>query len=178
MYLTDNLVNAFNRLHRSRTATPQHLRNLANWFETYPEAIDPREQHFRAEDKENDLFTLVFEDRSPLRLLLHEWRWLRLLFKPGNTAGLFKATSTHYTSDTALDKFATIIVLVAGVCLLLGPMWAVHLIREDTHRFAIITGFTSAFTGLAFLAAGHRPLAILVATAVYAAVPIVSLQRQ
>lgn len=173
----DNLVNAFGQVRKNQTARPEHVQNLNNWFVNRPEAIDPLEQHFRDENKQSDLFPLVLKERSPLRLFLGQAKWLRLLFPPRNFAGQAISPSTHYTSETALDRLTNAIILIVGLCLLFGPMWGLHFINSNTNRLAIITGFVSAFTGLTFLAAGQRPFEILAATAAYAAVLMVYLQN-
>lgn len=165
-------------MRKNQTARAHHIRNLDTWFGNYPEAIDAREQHFREEDKQGDLFPIVLKERSPLRLLIGQSRWLRRIFKPRASTIQADSDDTWYTSETALDRLTNTFILLAGLLLLFGPMWALHFVGNDTNRLAIITGFVSAFTGLTFSAAGQRPFEILAATAAYAAVLSVYLQEQ
>lgn len=164
-------------MRKSPTARDHHVRNLDSWLMTYPGAVNPKEQHFRNPEKRSDLFPIIFRERSPLRLFVGEIKWLRYVFKPQSTAGRFESSATWYTSETALDWLTTAIILVIGLCLLFGPMWALHFVGDNKKRLGIITGFVSAFTGLTFSAAGQRPFEILAATAAYAAVLMVYLQN-
>lgn len=172
--LLDNFVNAFGQVRKNPTARAHHIRNLRNWTTNHPQAVDPSEQHFLAANTERDLFPVVYKERSPLRLLLGEWRWLRLSFKPCNRAGQVKPESTHYTSETAMDWLAQAIFLFVSLAFLSGGLWTLHYVNKDTTRLAIITGFVAAFTSWTSLATGWRSFEVLAATGVYAAVLMMS----
>lgn len=172
----DNSVNAFSQVRKYPTAQDRHVSNLRNWFKNNREAIVPAEQHFLTPGKERDLFPVVLKEKSPLRRVLGRWNWLRYLFVPRSKVGQVDSPATHYTSETALDRFTNTVILAAGLCLLFGPMWWLHWVSKDIYRLGIITGFVTAFTSLASSAAGQRPFEILAATAAYAAVLMVYLQ--
>lgn len=150
------------------------LQNLQRWFKNHPGAIIDKELHFLDEDVQNDLFPIVQEEQSPLRMLLGRWRWLRFRFTPQNTAGQVKHPTGTYTSETALDTLMSVIVVLVGLGLLMGTMWILHCVKGDMKRLSIVTGFGTAFTTLTCAATRHRPVEILVITAICAGVLMVS----
>lgn len=69
-------------------------------------------------------------------------------------------------------------VIVPGLGMLIGPLWWLNYVVDDAKRLAIITGFVLAFAfGLGLIASG-KPFETLGATAAYAAVLMVFMQRQ
>ncbi|KAK5173135.1 uncharacterized protein LTR77_003257 [Saxophila tyrrhenica] len=171
-------VNSFAEVKARPTARRHHIRNLENWFKTYPNAIDPEEQHFRRGDQflEGDLFPIISKQQPPLRLALGQWRWLRFQFQLRPRDDRIGSDQIIYTSEKGLDLFTNMLVLVLGLLLLFAPMWWLNFVVNDVHRLAVITSFVAAFTGVVWAAAGQRPFEILAATAAYAAVLMVFLQ--
>ena len=156
------------------TARPHHIRNLENWFITYPYAIDVDEQHFGLKD--GDLFPIKARPRAPLGTLLEQSGWLTASFDMKPKAGRAKSSSATYYSDTGLDYFVSILILIDGLCLLFGPVWWLSYVTTNSYRLAIITAFASFFTRRLLLAAGQRPFEILGASAPYAAVLMLYVQ--
>jgi hypothetical protein len=163
------------------TASKHHRKNLENFFHNYPGAIIRTEQHFKEADGayyESDLFPIATKERTPLRLFLGQWQWLRSRFSLKNRADRLKTDSTRYTSEKGLDRFTTTVIIAVGLGLLYGPMWWLNFISNDSCRLAIITGFVTMFTVLIWAAAGNqRPFEVLAAAAAYAAVLMVFMQN-
>jgi len=155
------------------TARAHHLRNLDTWFANYPNAVHPNEQHFRDEDKRHDLFPINYEERPPLRSLMGRGPWLRALFRVRRPSRHGQGFTTLH-SDTGLDRFTDAIILGLGLCFLIGPIWCLRVVANRMVRLGIITAFATAFTLLAWSATRRKPLEILIVTAVYTAVLIMS----
>ena len=147
------------------TASSRHLSNLKNWLETYPEAIDPQEQHF--EGKEGDLFPIIRRQRSPLASILHKFEFLRFLFPVTTRPDRFASSSTIYHSDIAFEYMIFVVT---------GPMWWLHYVEEPTTMLGIITAFVTLFAVWLWIAAGPRQFEVLLGTAAYAAVLYIYIQ--
>lgn len=76
----------------------------------------------------------------------------------------------------SLDRFTNVVILCVGLSLLFGSIWWLYLVMENRTWLGIILGFVTAFTFLAWSAAGQRPFEVMAATAAYAAVLMVYLQ--
>ena len=177
----DGFVNSFSEIKAKPTARQYHIGNLENWLKTHPYAVLTSEQHFKDPKTghllEGDLFPIVSKDRSPLRLVVDRWRWLRFQFRLGQRNDRIESDHIAYTSEKGLDCFTNMLILVLGLALLFGLIWWLNFVADDVHRLAIITGFITAFTCVVWAAVGQRPLEILAATAAYAAVLMVFLQN-
>ena len=179
MHTTDDLASSFSQIKSRPSAQEHELRNLKNWFETYPQAIDPLEQHFLDKDHqplEGDLFPIVARPKSPLRWLLHKSRFLRFRFPLKHRPDRIKSPLTKYHSDTGFDNMVCTITVLIGLALLFAPMWCLHYVNEMTYMLAIITGFVTLFAFWLWVAAGPRQFEILLGTAAYAAVLYIYLQ--
>ena len=172
------MADLYARTRSKPTARSCHVENLNNWNATYPEAIDPNEQHNFVKERRGDLYTVVARAKSPLRLFLEKWRPLRFSYtlSVSERPDRAQASSTRYHSDTGLDIFTCMVVLVAGLCLIFGPMWWLSFVSKDSYRLGIITGFVTVFTVWLWASAGQRPFEMLAATAAYAAILMVFLQ--
>ncbi|KAF2723048.1 hypothetical protein K431DRAFT_283210 [Polychaeton citri CBS 116435] len=169
-----DLINAFAGIKQHPTATGQQMRNFANWEHNYPEAIRKDERHF--DRNQGDVFPVTSKPKAPLRALIEQSRLIRFFFAIPAKEGRASEPGLSYFSNTGLDIFASIFVLVAGLALLFGPMWWLNFVQDDVKRLWIITGFVTAFTSWLWCAAGPRPFEILAATAAYAAVLMVFMQ--
>lgn len=156
-------------MHRSETAQEHHVRKLKDWFVNHPGAIDPGEQHLRDESKQNDLFPIVLEYRSPLRMVLR-----------GLRSSMFSLTQWHCARDShsqlvwePSEWLTNMVILFVGLLFLVGPMWAMYFTQPGKVQLGIATAFLALFTSLAIFYASQKPFEILAATAAYAAVMMV-----
>ncbi|TKA72458.1 hypothetical protein B0A55_06891 [Friedmanniomyces simplex] len=164
----NDLVNSFSQLKAKQTADDRQCQNIENWFETYPNAIDPDEQHFR--DQQGDLFPLLATPKSPLITLLQRLRLLRFRFTLSKRPDRIDSPYTRYTSEHGMETAISIITLVVGLGMLFASVWWLNFVEENKHRLGIITGSVSLFTVWSWLAAGNKPFEILAAVAGYTAV--------
>jgi len=86
------------------------------------------------------------------------------LFRSQRESHISSCTTTYY-SHTKLDSAVYAVIIVAGLLLLISPMWALQFVTEDVKRLAIITGFILVFTALLSSATVAKPFEVLAATA-------------
>ena len=171
----DDLVNSFSSVQSRPTARRRQMRNLENWFATYPHAINSDEE--RSMLQEGDMFSMVSRLKTPLWLGAERWQWLRSLFRlTGKRKDRVDSIATLYHSNRGFEAFSTALVILCGLASLIGPLWWLNFVTQSTKRLGIITGFVCLFTTLLWSAAGHRPFEILGATAAYAAVLMIFMQ--
>lgn len=150
---------------RERRAREYQINNVKNWLHNHPLAITYEEQAFI--QKEGDLFTLVPRTRSPLQKVLEKWQALGrtgLFRKPQRDDRLFSETTTYH-SNARMEFFASGVVIITGLMLLLGPMWALQFVTDNVKRLGIITGFVMLFTMAIYIASAAKPFEVLAATA-------------
>lgn len=75
-----------------------------------------------------------------------------------------------------LDVFASILVVLVGLCFLFAPMWWLAFVSNQVYRLAIITVGVTVFAVWLGVAAGPRPFEVLAGSAAYSAVLMVYLQ--
>lgn len=74
--------------------------------------------------------------------------------------------------------FADSIIISLGLAMLFGPMWWLEWVSDDVKRLAIITSFIFIFAVGLRAISRVKPFEVLAATAAYAAVLMVFMQRQ
>ncbi|EMC92848.1 hypothetical protein BAUCODRAFT_133770 [Baudoinia panamericana UAMH 10762] len=169
----NDLVASFSNIRSRPTATKRQCRNLRHWFGTYPDAIQPDEQHHLDQDGnmlQGDLFPIVARPKAPLAMLIDRTRCLRFLFRTGKRSDHVDTPLARYWSAKALETFTTVIILIVGLGMLFGPVWWLNNVNEHDRQLAIVTGFSVLFVIWSWFAAGNRPFEILAASAAYTAV--------
>jgi hypothetical protein len=166
--VTDDLVESFTRLKDKTTASRKQIQNLHNWLDTYPNAIDPEEQHFR--DQEGDLFMLQTTAKSPLFGMLYHNKVLRRLLGLGKRSDRVDHPSTAYASERGMETAISMLSLFVDLTMLFASVWWLNFVDANNVRLGIITGSVFLFTMWCWLAAGNRPFEILAAVAGYTAV--------
>jgi len=77
-----------------------------------------------------------------------------------------------------MEFFVTIVVVSVGLLMLVGPLWALMYVWDQTKRLAIITAFIVLFLLLLSTVTVAKPFESLAATAAYSAVLMVFMQMQ
>src|SRR5256885_335977 len=72
---------------------------------------------------------------------------------------------TYYSSDEKIEQFASLVILVLGVVMLIGPLWALEFVDGPVNRLGLITVFIVFFITLVSLATVAKPFESLAATA-------------
>lgn len=91
----------------------------------------------------------------------------------------FELDTTVYNKESIIDKSVTIVTMVLGVAMLIGPLWWLQHLSTQKNleaRLAVITVFLILFTILLSILTVARPFEVLAATAAYAAVLMVFMQ--
>lgn len=73
--------------------------------------------------------------------------------------------------------FSDTIVIIIGLLMLYGPLWWLNWVADDVKRLAIITSFVAIFALSLRVVSDGRPFEVLAATAAYAAVLMVFMQK-
>jgi hypothetical protein len=109
-------------------ATPSQVQNLDNWFSNHPNAIIDDERFI---GNPQDLLSVELRTKSYFRRLLEH----------SSLARTSSSRSTRYYSDALLDRVCHMLMAIAGLGLLFGPLWALPFINSRYGQLACITGF-------------------------------------
>jgi hypothetical protein len=99
-----------------------------------------------------------------------------LFSKRGKTLPKF-GDGIRMGQEDALRWFADSVIIFLGLVMLYGPMWWLQWVDDDVKRLAIITCFVFVFAMGLRLMSTMRPFEALAATAAYAAVLMVYMQK-
>lgn len=156
---------SFSQIRTWRSAQKYQIENIEAWFWNHPTAIVKEEQEFVR--KAGDVVALVARVKSPLRLLLEKFRSVLIcgLFRAKQRTDQVQSPTTSYYSNTKFDAFVTAVLIFSGILLLLGPMWTLQYMTNNTKRLGVITAFILLFTSLLASATVAKPFEVLAATA-------------
>jgi hypothetical protein len=150
-------------------AAKRQVASVSNWLFNKENAIDTRETAYL--DHTSDLVPLVPKLKSPLRQVLETSRRFRLSrcwrTQPSDTCGNLGIDTgdTYYSSDEKIERFAGLVIVVLGVVMLVGPLWALEFVHGPVNRLGLITVFIVLFITLVSLATVAKPFESLAATA-------------
>lgn len=171
-------LEAFTSVRNRQGAHEYQIKNVKTWLENNLGSVDSDESTFT--QKEGDAIALVARPKSLLRQGLEKVALVRWLFRLRKRDDRVQADSTTYYSERWVEICAAAAVLTTGLALLLGPMWALELMRRSLDKLTIITVFVVVFAILLFCSTTSErqtsTFEVLAATAAYAAVLAVFLQ--
>lgn len=134
---------------RSRDVTTgKNRQSLKNWIaNSNYKVIDLEEQDYIGK---GDLFPLVPKDRSPLRRLFEKsslFRLSRFWRKSPEIDPLPEHVirGIHFYSDKRIDLFVNLTITLAGLVMLIVPIWILAYTHPKTAKLAIITVFVLFF---------------------------------
>ena len=137
------------------------IKSVANWFENHPGAILPEETEYVSHRR--DLFSLVPRHAAPLRQLIDSHPALRRLSlwrKRTTDEGLI-----NYYSERKIEGFISIVITLAGLFMLICPLWILAFVEDMEKRLVVITAFVVLFLPLVTFTSTSRPFEVLAATA-------------
>ena len=139
---------SFSQIRTWRSAQKYQIENIEAWFWNHPAAIAKEEQEFVR--KAGDVVALVARVKSPLRLLLEKFRSVLTcsMFRAKQRVDQVQSFTTSCYSNAKFDAFVTAILIFSGILLLLGPMWTLQCMTNNTKRLGVITAFILLFTSL------------------------------
>ncbi|KAF2631335.1 hypothetical protein BU25DRAFT_407849 [Macroventuria anomochaeta] len=157
----------------------RYTQSISNWLYNEENAIAENEVKYI--ENRFDLVQLVPKPRTHLRRLLEKstrFRLSRIWASRDPPLPLHSAhvENLHYSSDTRIDNFFGLTVIVLGMLMLIAPLWALAVTAGTMRRLGVITGFIVLFLGLIACTTTARPFETLAAAAAYSAVLVVFLQ--
>ncbi|KAN0089943.1 hypothetical protein V8E51_018522 [Hyaloscypha variabilis] len=154
-------------------ATGAQVQNVRNWFHNNVNAVSIEEQDYI--QHKNDLFSLSRNYKTQVQRLfeaIHFLHFLRRIFRKKYS------DETRFGGDHAVRWFADTVVICLGLIMLYAPMWWLEWVQEGTTQLAIITCFVFVFAIALRAISDGKPFEVLAATAAYAAVLMVFMQKQ
>ncbi|KAM7201292.1 hypothetical protein V8F33_003392 [Rhypophila sp. PSN 637] len=151
----------------------REVKSIKNWhYNLDHAAISPEEQTYL--DKP-DLVRLVDEEKTPLRKVIDNSLRLRTLplwkIKKNDmeppAVPTFCAAQISYYSNQRINKFASSVIVLIGVAMLIAPLWILQALNTLELKLAVITAFISVFLLLVSFAMVAKPFEALGATAAY-----------
>ncbi|KAK6434802.1 hypothetical protein LTR95_009014 [Oleoguttula sp. CCFEE 5521] len=171
----DNLLIAFSTIRGLPRATPRHVTQMQRWHDQYRDAIENAERHDLGH--EDDMIQLLPRPTSFFALVLTKIPLLHRVFQKAQRADRDGKSIATYWSDTALNSFATLLTLLAGLGMLLGSCWWLDQIPENASRLGLISGSVTVFALGLWGAMGNRPAEVLIGTATYRAILVIYLSH-
>lgn len=176
---TDDYIIAYSELKSRPRATARQQANLENWHYKNQGAILPQETEYIK--KRADLITITPIIKTPLLRALECTRWF-------STASIFRRrpiellpsaydeNTMYYHSDTRLQTFDTMVVMMGGLTMLLAPIWILDAVDSGFGRLGVISTFIILFVALVQAVTTAKSYETLAAAAAYSAVLMVFVQ--
>jgi hypothetical protein len=177
--LLDSHIASFASSRAQQSADRSQIDNVNRWLEHYPNAIsnNKRNNETKYLQHSNDLMTMSREHKSPIMRLCESSSLLRFLFRSRGKAARKTDQYTEKSSSAMMKWFSDSIVIIIGLLMLFGPLWWLNWVNNDVKRLAIITSFVAIFALSLRIVSEGRPFEVLAATAAYAAVLMVFMQK-
>lgn len=118
--------------------------------------------------KASELISLLPADKTPIRQVIDRSERLRTLsIWADPEAPKPPQGSEHvlYFSDKRLDRFASIVIIIIGLTMLLTPLWILQAVQEPLYKLVVISVFVLAFLVSMSVTMAAKPFEGLAATA-------------
>ena len=165
--ISDSFINSHTPL-RARPRVPKEdVRNSYAWhYNNHGAILDEEKAYITHED---DLMLICPREKGSLRqfigrlALARRHRFFRL--EPDGTES-FHDPETHYLARLdRIDKLVSGIIIVAGLLMLVIPLWVLQFLSDDVVRLGVITAFMILFLVVIATISGAKPYESLAATA-------------
>lgn len=180
--LDEHLV-TYSQLREKESARDYQVENIRTWIRNRSNPVAKNSGPIRDEEQAYletgvDLIGPNTRPKRPISRWLERRAVVQWLCRKSTKRGQVQDQKTIYYSDEQVEWLSNIVTILLGLCMLYGPTWWLNYVYNDAKRLAIITVFVFLFAiGLSLVGSG-RPFETLAATAAYAAVLMVFLQRQ
>lgn len=171
-------------MREKKTARDYQVANLKNWISNRTNPNEKQSGPIRDEEQLYlgsgvDLICIAPPEPShPIARFVARSRLVRRLFRKSSRVGQICDDESYTYSVQKVAGLSNTIIVVLGLLMLFGPMWWLNYVVDDGKRLGIITAFVFVFAvGLGLIGSG-RPFETLAATAAYAAVLMVFMQKQ
>jgi hypothetical protein len=148
---------------------------VKGWLEDYKHAIDEPEQEYI--NKTNDLMSMSRDHKTPIQHLCESSSLLQKIFSYHGKTKRTTDSETRVGPDGPMKMFSDSLVIIIGLLMLFGPLWWLNWVEDDVKRLAIITSFVAIFALSLRIVSEGKPFEVLAATAAYAAVLMVFMQK-
>ncbi|KAF5026803.1 hypothetical protein F66182_1087 [Fusarium sp. NRRL 66182] len=160
-------------------APPRDVRSVRNWHHNHDfSAIAAKEQKYLDQD---DIFCVLQKDKTPLRRAIdgsYRFRTMKIWKRSGDNVPEYDAPNVTYYSDKRIDHFASLVIVVIGMCLLIIPLWILQGLSSLRIKLGVITAFIFTFLLILSFAMVSKPFEALAATAAYVNRPVVRSVRE
>lgn len=133
---------------------------------SYDGAIDPEESLFI---HKNDLIPIIHTSKSVIRDFFEAHVFFRvhglLRQKPPEDVELGEMEARKYISNAYVEVVTAVCILIAGMLLLIVPLWILPVLETQNSKLGLITGFVITFLLVMWVATTARHLERLGATA-------------
>lgn len=157
------------RLSKLEKAPKRDIKSLRSWHFNHQDlAIAKEEQKYLDEDNAADLICVTQKDKTPLRRVIDDslrLRTMRLWKLPKMNVPEYDAGDVSYYSGERMDRFASAVIIVTGMALLIVPLWILQAVGSFGLKLGVITVFVSIFLLILSLTMVSKPFEALGATA-------------
>jgi hypothetical protein len=178
-------VNEYAQLARQPKARSDDIRNVEAWLlNNHIGAIDAPERKYVTNHE--DLIAVQPKVRSWFRDVLEMTYFLKFMNHiPGlrycftrkpEDFDIISDGKGYWQHDRRVESFSTFTISIAGMGMLVGPLWWLNFVAQQEKRLGIITGFIVVFFVLVLVATTAKVSDALAAAAAYSAVLMVFLQ--
>ncbi|KAF7542033.1 hypothetical protein G7054_g148 [Neopestalotiopsis clavispora] len=177
--LLEKISKELYRLREYPKAPERDINNIKNWHYNHGGlAIVSDEQQYL--DDQEDLTCLAHKNKTPLRKIIDKSYRIRTLGvwkrKIQDRIPPYDSQHVSYYSDQRIDNFASVLIVLIGLTMLVTPIWTLNAVESMQSRLIIITVFVVIFLLVMSFAMVAKPFETLGATAAYAAVLMVFMQ--
>lgn len=164
--IIDELLLAHSELRSREPARKRNIMNVENWFYNNDGAIMEEERRFIAHE---DLVSISKSAKATMRHFLEthivfRLHWLWKKDAPNGTRDVDREVR-RYVDDERIDIVTTITMLLAGLSMLVAPIWILAIVSNAYTKLGIITAFIIVFLGVISYATVAKPAETLAATA-------------
>ena len=153
-------------LKRYSRAPKRDVKSIRNWHYNHGNfAILDKEHEYLESD---DLFCVHQKDKTPLRHVIdssRRFRTMRLWRRKNAKVPEYEASDVTYYSVQRIDRFASAVIVIIGLTLLIIPLWILQALDNLTLKLATITLFIFVFLLILSFAMVSKPFEALGATA-------------
>lgn len=169
-------LDSYSRIGTRSHVAARDIQSVQSWTKAFPKAIHDEELGYLK--RSDDLIYVNPKSDSALRRLFtgvasRGLPWFRR--HPSDTQGYDQKTTFLHDEERA-EVFFTRLTIVAGLLMLIGPIWILEFVAGPLQRLGVITAFILLFLFLVSFATTARPFESLAAAAAYSAVLMVFLQ--
>ncbi|KAH8174765.1 hypothetical protein LIA77_06184 [Sarocladium implicatum] len=163
----DTFILQVKALHQFPQATRRSVQHLEKWHQFHGNfAIVPDEMLYLS--KTDDLIKIVPSTKTQVRQFLDRSDRLSSLSiwaDPEDPKPPQGSEHVLYFSDKRLDRFASILIILIGVTMLLTPLWILQAVQASLYKLVVISVFILVFLVTMSFTMAARPFEGLAATA-------------